>query len=178
MKLYKFENILNEIASVFDIDQWDVQANVFTNTVKDFTDTDEMKIEKLLKKNFLITSEEEISTFINLIVKLFPGHLKDFEDLINYMYKEINTVAIRLSEEKSLKEFSKKLWHVITDDLIRFVQENGYNFYKNMPEITSGDNQEFMNTNILFIKLWIDFMPVTEIYISKWGNSKIKKIFK
>ena len=35
MKLYKFENILNEIASVFDMDQWDEQVNLFTKNIKD-----------------------------------------------------------------------------------------------------------------------------------------------
>ena len=33
MKLYKFENILNEIASVFDMDQWDEQVNTFTDII-------------------------------------------------------------------------------------------------------------------------------------------------
>lgn len=36
MRLYKFENILNEIASTFDIDQWDNQNNIFVNSVDSY----------------------------------------------------------------------------------------------------------------------------------------------
>ena len=39
MKLYKFENILNEIATVFDMDQWDDQVNTFTDVIKSQLDS-------------------------------------------------------------------------------------------------------------------------------------------
>ena len=38
MKLYKFENILNEIASTFNMDQWNDQVDTFTNDIKSVTE--------------------------------------------------------------------------------------------------------------------------------------------